>query len=226
MIPKTLHFCWYGSKHLPYKYARCVETWSKYQTDYKIQRWDEHNTNFDTPFLKDAFQRKKWAFISDYIRMRAIHTYGGIYLDADTEVVKNLDDLLLNQCFIGNEAPKRPTTGIIGSIPRHPFPHVCMEIIDARFNDRLPYLIAPDVAALGLEKIDRSTITIYSEEYFYPYNPYDQSRITNFLMFKDITENTYSIHHWAKGWSDKHKDRVRIRAKRALHNIIKGPLSR
>jgi len=219
MIPKIIHFCWYGSSYLPPRYARCVDTWKTHLKDYEIRQWHDKNTDFDTPFLKDALRRKNWAFIADYIRMRVIHRHGGVYLDADTEVIRSLDPLLNNQCFIANEAKERPTTGVIGSIEGHPFPLNCMKIIDERFKQKLPYLIAPDVAALALKQAKANEVTIYSEKYFYPYNPLDPDRPSYGLMFSDITNETYAIHHWAKGWSEKGKDALEVRFKRMFNRI-------
>lgn len=217
MIPKIIHYCWYGSKEIPLKYSRCIDSWNKYLADYKIIRWDETNTNIDTPFLKDAISRKNWAFLSDYIRMRATFELGGIYLDADTEIIKNLDPLLNNSCFLGYESKNRPTTGIMGSTERHPFPSACMKIIDERFAKRLPYLISPEITILALAAIDTHDIKIYDQKFFYPFNPYDGERPSTGLMFSDITEETYSIHHWAKGWNDNKKDT----AIRRLFNLLK-----
>ncbi|MET4614919.1 mannosyltransferase OCH1-like enzyme [Stenotrophomonas sp. 2619] len=200
MIPKTIHYCWFGGNALPALYSRCIDTWAEKLPDYRIVRWDESSARFDTPFLQYCLKKKQWAFLSDYIRLRAIADEGGIYLDADIEVVKSFDPLLAHDCFLGLEAPGRPTTGVIGSVPGHWLPRECMRVIDERFAARKPYLIAPEVAMASVAAGDPSTVAILSEEHFYPYNPYDDSRPVRELMFSSITENTYAIHHWGKSW--------------------------
>jgi len=210
-VPKKIHYCWFGSRSLPYLHERCVATWSRKASDFEIVHWGEHNTDIDTPFLKWAVKRGHWAFVSDYIRMRAIHTHGGVYLDADMELVRDPTPLLFDACFLGMEAAGRPTTGIFGAESGHAFPQTCMDMIDARFASGKPYLIAPEVAIACLAKPGMESVRIYSQEYFYPYNPYDPDRPGQVLMYSDITDRTYAIHHWAKGW--KHSPMTKIMRK-------------
>jgi mannosyltransferase OCH1-like enzyme len=99
-IPRTIHYCWYGQKDLPPLYTRCIDSWQKVLKGYRFIIWNESNTKFDNPFLKEMLKNKQWAFISDYIRMRVIYDYGGIYLDADIEVIKTFDTLLGHECFL------------------------------------------------------------------------------------------------------------------------------
>ncbi|WP_318652498.1 glycosyltransferase family 32 protein [Pseudomonas sp. PDM19] len=222
MIPKIIHYCWYGYSTPPKMYERCIASWKQHLPEYKIQRWDLSNTDLSSPFLKNCFQKKHWAFISDYIRMKALHQYGGIYLDCDMEIIKDISPLLNNDCFLGYESKDRPTSGIIGCIQGHSLPKACMEIIDDRFKRRMPYLIAPEVVIQALSgNTESERICIYEEEYFYPYNPYDQNRKNESLMYADITENTYAIHHWGKSWSQS----LRTRAlKKTMDLLRKKPI--
>jgi mannosyltransferase OCH1-like enzyme len=183
-------------------YQRCIESWYDVLTDYKIIRWDEGNTDLSHPFLRNALRRRQWAFISDFIRMRVIYENGGTYLDADVEVIRSIDDLLKNRCFLGEEARGVVNTGVIGCVKGHVFPKICMDLVAERFDQRKPYLVAPEVAGLALKQIDavREEVRIYPSEYFYPYNPYDPARTVKNLMYSDITDNTYAIHHWGKSW--------------------------
>ncbi|HFL1971539.1 glycosyltransferase family 32 protein [Stenotrophomonas maltophilia] len=208
MIPKIIHYCWFGGKPLPPLYQRCVDSWAERLPDYRVVRWDETNTTFDTPFLQNCLRKQQWAFLSDYIRLRAIADQGGIYLDADIEVVKSFDPLLAHQCFLGMEAPARPTTGVIGSIADHWFPRACMRLIDERHAARKPYLIAPEVAMACVQAGEAGSIAVLSEEHFYPYNPYDASRPVKELMFSSITQDTFAIHHWGKSWRQSLVSRI------------------
>lgn len=94
-IPKIIHFCWYGQKEHPAFVDECINTWKKELPDYQIMCWDESNCSFDeNEFIRVAYQNKKWAFVSDYYRLKALKEYGGIYLDTDVKVYRSLDSLL------------------------------------------------------------------------------------------------------------------------------------
>jgi len=104
MIPKIIHYVWVGGGPLTPLAEKCIESWKKFCPDYEIKRWDE--TNFDINqniYCKEAYESKKWAFVSDYIRAKVLYDFGGIYLDTDVELVKNIDVLLQNDAFCGFE---------------------------------------------------------------------------------------------------------------------------
>lgn len=102
MIPKVIHYCWFGGKPLPANIKKCMKSWKKYCPDYKIVEWNEENFNIsDHPFVKAAYDAKAWAFVSDFVRLQVIYKYGGIYLDTDVKLLKNLDFLLKNNYFVG-----------------------------------------------------------------------------------------------------------------------------
>ena len=185
--------------------------------DYEIIRWDESNFAIDNAFLKEHIQKKQWAFVSDYARMRVLIDNGGIYLDADIEAVKSFDPLLENRCFLGYEANGRPNTGVMGSLPKHPFLAECMQVLEDRHIRNISYLIAPEVAKLVLSKSSKmQDVIIYPPEYFYPYNPYDPAKNSEQLMFADITEKTYGIHHWGKSWKLGPLERLERFVRRAI----------
>ena len=94
-MKKYIHYCWFGGKPLPKLAKKCIKSWKKYLPDYEIIRWSEENVDLEEcPFIKEAYENKKWAFVADYARTKAIYEYGGIYFDTDMEVVKNIDELL------------------------------------------------------------------------------------------------------------------------------------
>ena len=98
MEKKYIHYCWFGDKPLPKLAKKCIKSWKKYLPDYEIIRWSEENVNLEEcPFIKEAYENKKWAFVADYARTKAIYEYGGIYFDTDMEVVKNIDELLVKK---------------------------------------------------------------------------------------------------------------------------------
>lgn len=206
-IPKIIHYCWFGRSEKPLLVKRCIETWKHLLPNYEIREWNEDNVEFNTPFLTHNLKKKNWAFLSDYIRMRVVHDFGGIYLDTDMEVVNTLDSLLVNKCFLGEEAKGRATTGIFGAEKGHNFLVNCMKTIDDRFLANKPYLIAPEVASLAL-KACKEDITVFGPQAFYPYNPYDTERGLDQLMYCDVSEETYAIHHWAKSWNMSFVEKV------------------
>ena len=99
-IPKIIHYCWFGGNPLPELAEKCIESWKKYLPDYEIIRWDENNFDFNiNDYVKEAYENKKWAFITDYVRLYAMYNYGGIYMDTDVEVLKSLDCFLIHPAF-------------------------------------------------------------------------------------------------------------------------------
>ncbi len=104
MIPKVLHYCWFGKGQLPSRYVEWMKSWKKYCPDYEIVEWNESNYDYKkNAYMSEAYDAGKWGFVSDYARLDIIYTYGGIYLDTDVELVRNLDELLYQPCFLGKE---------------------------------------------------------------------------------------------------------------------------
>jgi hypothetical protein len=131
VIPKKIHYVWVGGNPKSKDIQRCMKTWKKYLKDYEIIEWNE--TNFDinsNKFVKGAYEAKKWAYVSDYIRAYAIYNYGGIYLDTDVLVVDELDSLLDNRAFVGYENPDYPFTAVFGAEPKHPLLKDMLEYYD------------------------------------------------------------------------------------------------
>ena len=121
-IPKIIHYVWVGNNEKPKDIKRCMETWKKHLKDYEIIEWNEKNFDIDSnKFVKEAYEARKWAYVSDYIRAYAIYNYGGIYLDTDVLVVESLDSLLDNRAFVGYENPQYPFTAVFGAEKNHPF---------------------------------------------------------------------------------------------------------
>ena len=101
MIPKIIHYCWFGPNKLNNTAINCIKSWKKNLPDYQIKLWNEKNVNLDIPFVNKAYAANKYAFVSDYIRLWAIYNEGGIYLDTDMLVLKSLDPFLNYSCFLG-----------------------------------------------------------------------------------------------------------------------------
>ena len=114
-IPKVIHYCWFGGNPLPELIQNCIKSWKKYCPDYEIIQWDENNFDINSNrYVAEAYAARKWAFVSDYVRLHALYHYGGIYLDTDVEVLKPLDCFLNEEAFTGFESKDSPVTAIMG----------------------------------------------------------------------------------------------------------------
>lgn len=213
MIPKCIHYCWFGGNPLPDDVLHCIASWKKYLPDYEIKQWNE--TNFDLnccDYVSEAYRAKKWAFVSDYARFWILFYYGGIYFDTDVEVIKPINDLLEKGPFMGEEAGlpncKRsdcnPGLGL-AAVPRL---NLYEEILnyynsqhfmnpDGSINQETVVTRTSDILKLhgfrgdgSIEFVDG--IYIYPPEYFCPIN-YSTGKTI-------ITENTRSIHHYSATW--------------------------
>lgn len=207
MIPKVIHYCWFGGKPLPHDVLKCIESWRQYCPDYEIKRWDE--SNFDVtshPFMKAAYAAKAWAFVSDYARLKIVYEYGGVYLDTDVELIRNIDFLLENQCFIGIQQPELLcNTGLgFGAEKTNPVVHKMIECYDSIIFEKskentfaCPWLNDKVIRSLGKvsnQEITRlNNITVYPPSFF---DPISTGNTQNLLC-----EDTVSINHYAASWT-------------------------
>ncbi len=205
-IPKTIHYCWFGRNPLPESVVKCIESWKKYCPDYNIIQWNEDNYDITkNKFMLNAYNNKKFAFVSDYVRLDVLYKYGGIYLDTDVEVIKNLDNLLNDDMFFALEAPGVIATGLgMGSVKGEEMLKKNMEFYDnieidpnGSFNKIICTKYTSELLAnMGMKKINTlqkiENIVIYPTEYFCPMQV-GHRKI-------NITPNTYSIHHYDASW--------------------------
>ncbi len=133
MIPKKIHYVWVGGKEKPADIKRCMATWNTHLSDYEIIEWNEHNFDINShPFAKAAYEAKKWAYVSDYIRAYVIYNEGGIYLDTDVLILDNFDSFLENRAFVGYENADYPFTAVFGAEKSHPFVKDMLDYYDGR----------------------------------------------------------------------------------------------
>ena len=145
-IPKIIHYCWFSEEEKPLKIRRCMASWKKILYDYEIRCWDGNSFDFNSiPIVKQAIERRKWAFAADYIRLYALYTKGGIYLDTDVEVFNSFDRFLDDSFFIGTDIADRMEdyiyleAGIFGSIKGHQYLKKCMEYyenLDVKLDEK------------------------------------------------------------------------------------------
>lgn len=219
MIPKVIHYCWFGGAPLPEKEKKCMESWKKFAPDYQIIQWDE--TNYDVSsnkYMYDAYKMKKWGFVPDYARFDIIYQHGGIYLDTDVELVRPLDELLENHAYMGFESGKQVNGGIgFGAEPHNPvikglrdmYDNLSFIKDDGEINlVPSPHYITEYLMKLGLRDDDSMQMIqgmkIYPTEYFAPKDYYSNKL--------HLTENTFSIHQYSASWlSPKKKFLTKVR---------------
>ena len=209
MIPKIIHYCWFGGKQLPELARRCIDSWKKYCPEYDIKEWNEQTFDINcNTYVKEAYESKKFAFVTDYVRLYAIYTEGGIYMDTDVEVLKPLDDLLCYEAVSGFESDTRIPTGLMAGEKGHVF---IKELLDD-YNDI--HFILPDKSLDLTTNVHR--ITNHCLKYGLQLNNSKQT-INGFTFLpKDylctksyqdgkiyLTENSYTIHHFAGSWVPK-----------------------
>lgn len=131
MIPKKIHYVWVGGNEKPRDIRACMNTWRKHLNDYEIIEWNEDNFDINShSYTKAAYDMKKWAYVSDYIRAYALYNEGGIYLDTDVLILDKFDDYLNNRAFVGYENPNYPFTAVFGAEKRHPFTKSILNFYD------------------------------------------------------------------------------------------------
>ena len=216
MIPKIIHYCWFGGKEIPGNLKKCMDTWKKYCPDYQIKLWNESNFDvFSHPFIKAAYESKAWAFVSDYARLKIIFDQGGIYLDTDVELVKSLDSLLTNKCYIGIEQNgNRCNTGLGFGAEKHS--DVVKRMLDVygkvsfdnekRIDIECPKLNTEAIRSIGEFSLCEVSflpgVTVYPSQYMDPIS----TGITKNLL----CEETISIHHYSASWAGG-KERLKRR---------------
>ena len=202
MIPKVLHFCWFGNNKYSETILKCMGSWKKHCPDYDIIKWDEKNFNINcNTFVKKAYKDKKWAFVSDYARFDILYNYGGIYIDTDVELVKNTDDFLHEACFMGFERKGSVAPGLIlGAEKEHAFLQrilIKYSKISYEKYSTVCHITTDALVDIGLNKnkniIQRlDNITIYPQQYFRGGDVLNGEKL--------ITQNTFSIHHYEASW--------------------------
>ncbi len=222
MIPKKIHYCWFGRGEKPALAKKCIDSWRKYHPDYEIIEWNEDNFDVNTiAYTAEAYEAKKYAFVSDYARFKILYEHGGLYFDTDVEILRPLDDIIAAGPFMGCQGKFRSgaTPNELGVAPGlglgvNPGLGLYKEILDyykdLHFKKEDGSLDTTTIVVIttgiliknGLKNVgtiqDVCGIRIYPNDYF---NPKDYK--TGKIM---ITPNTYTIHHFAESWvSNKEK---------------------
>lgn len=217
MIPKIIHYCWFGRNPKPEGVQKCIASWKKYLPDYEIKEWNEENFDIHiNNYCEQAYNNRKWAFVSDVARVMALYHEGGIYFDTDVEVVQSFTPLLHHKAFLGFEGTQWIATSTMGTEPGNPIIKQFIDNYNTRYFENgqggldqttnvevlTKLLIQEQELILNGKEQQLKHFHIFPTEYFTPYD-YICGRLKK-------TSNTYSIHWFDQSWISQKPWRVRI----------------
>jgi len=204
MIPKIIHYCWFGNKEKNSKILHNIDTWKKFFPQFKIIEWNEKNTNLrENEYVENAYKQKKWAFVSDFVRLKVLFVYGGIYFDTDVEVVKTFPSDILNlSAFTGIESDSLLVSPglVLASEPKNAVIEELLKTYSNSNFDKGHYTINMRVTDYlkqdGFKMVDKlqqiAGFTIFPSEVFCAYDPISRK--------VSVTTDTLSIHHYDASW--------------------------
>lgn len=195
MIPKVIHYCWFGNNEKSDAIIDCIESWKKTCPDFEIKEWNEVNFPFETfPFASRMYDEKKWAFVADYARLHVLESEGGFYLDTDMLLVQSLSPLTQNSCVLGEEKVGTISAGMIGAEAHHPFIKTCRDFYDTNVNEliTIPRVLSERYAAYA----DKESLVVYPPQAFYPF---DSEHIKEYRG-QDLGPDVIGIHLWHYSW--------------------------
>ena len=229
LIPKKIHYCWFSGNPIPQELQKCIDSWKRFCPDYELVRWDESNYDIHkSPYMEQAYAYKKWGFIPDYARLDILYQHGGIYLDTDVELIRNLDELLYQPALCGVEKwGTIAAGGGFGAQAENPVVKAMLE-----YRKRASFLCrngtldqtacgfyeTPPLVQLGLrlnnetQVIANGKMTVYSSDFFLPFDY--MSGETN------LTENTFSIHHYNGSWLGENAAAERQKTKKEFKTFL------
>ena len=235
LIPKKIHYCWFSGNPIPEPLQMCIDSWKKYCPDYEIIRWDESNYDVEKNlYMKQAYEHQKWGFIPDFARLDILYQHGGIYLDTDVELLRNLNELLCQPAFCSTEKWGTVNTGgSSGAAPGNPIIKKMLDFRkdalflqeDGTFNlttcgyyETLP-LVANGFKSNGETQIIASgQMVVYASEFFQPFDYMSGETHT--------TKNTFSIHHFSGTWlgpmAAKEREKTRRKFQEFQKRLIKS----
>lgn len=215
VIPKIIHYMWLGGKEVPQNLLKCIDSWKRYCPDYEIKRWDESNYDIGKNlYMKQAYECRAYGFVPDYARLDILYNYGGIYLDTDVELIRNIDDLLYQEAFCGVEKWQIVNFGgCSGAVKGH---DSIKAFINARENLKFydeyglknqntcgyydTQVLLNNGYIMNCTNQSVLGINVYTSDFFHPYD---------YMSGKcEITSNTFSVHHFNGGWLTKEQKQL------------------
>ena len=231
MIPKKIHHCWFGPNPLGDLNRRCMDSWHRVLPDYQIKLWDESNVPLDNAYARAARDARAWSKLSNYARLHALYSEGGIYLDTDVEVLKDFAPLLRHECFAGFQQPEEQVdwvnNAVLGARAGHPFLAQCLRLTHSMFAStgqlpRSPTVSTSVLREMGLRDYklqEVGGVTLYPVEYFYPF-PWHGT-----FSPECITESTYCVHYWEGSWWRELERRRRRSPRHILGRVLRALMS-
>ena len=206
MIPKIIHYCWFGNGEVPDIVKKCLNSWKEYLPKYELKLWDENNFDVTSNrFTKEAYEAKKYAFVADYVRLYTLYHFGGVYMDADVEIIKNIDKFLYYKAFTGFENSRFVPTGIMAAEKDSPWAAECL----AYYKNR-PFILPDGSCDIKTNceiiteimvnngfilnnkyQVYKDELHVFPSDFFCPLSSTRVLRITN---------NTFCIHHFTGSW--------------------------
>lgn len=232
MIPKVIHYCWFGHNPLPDLAIKCIDSWKRLLPSYEIKEWNEENFDVNTiPYVTEAYQQKKYAFVADYVRFYVLYREGGIYMDTDVEVLRSLDPFLEHKMFAGFESADAVAPGLIlGSVAGTELIRILMESYsqkgfiseDGTLNletvvTRMTRVLQKQGLILNGKFQVVGGMVLFPSDYFSPKDFY-----TGKIK---ITSNTYTIHHYSMSWLPTYKI-VLLNLKRGMSRLLGSSLTK
>ncbi len=227
MIPKIVHYCWFGSNEKDEQSKRFIAGWKEILTDYEFIEWNETNFPIEKQckYVKEAYKLKKYAFVSDVARMYALHTIGGIYIDTDIELFKSFDPFLTNTSFLGFEFENNPGTAVIGSTKGVSWINTMLQYYKnthyISFTGSLSttnVVILRNFIANNKVNLTGKSILIFNELLIYPIDYFCAKDYISGEIKK--TSNTVAIHHYAGSWGSKKKRNIFSKILFRLNNVF------
>jgi mannosyltransferase OCH1-like enzyme len=202
LIPRTLHYCWFGPDPQSDLIKKCIDSWQTVMPDFQVKLWNESNSPLDNRYAAAAYRQKLWSRLSNYVRYYALYTEGGIYLDTDVEVLKSLAPFLHHNAFAGFQLQEENVDwvacGVLGAQPGHDFSRRVFDLIVKRFEEDREFCRGPEATTAVLRKMGLSRyglqeigdVTLYPRDYFYPYSWLEK------FSPDCVREETFCVHHW------------------------------
>ncbi|WP_066874224.1 glycosyltransferase family 32 protein [Clostridium mediterraneense] len=228
-IPKIIHYCWFGGNKIPKEALRCINSWKEIMPDYELKIWNEENFDITcNEFVYQAYNNKKYAFVTDFVRLYALYNYGGIYMDTDVEVIKPLNRFLKHRAFTSFENEYSIPTGMMAACKNNEWIKILLDFYndkEFKLDDGSIYNI-PNTRTITDITLKNYNLKLNNKYQVLDNNihiyPFDYFCAKDWRTGKiNITENTYTIHHFMGSWVPK-KEKVIGRVTYGVKRLIRG----